>query len=344
MEVKYQVFVSSTYTDLYEERQEVMQALLELDCIPVGMELFPAADDDQWTLIKRLIDDCDYYVIIIGGRYGSINSYGISFTQMEYEYAQFTGIPIIGFLPKNPSEITLSKSEIDPEARIKLDKFKLIVQKKTCRFYENSSELGSQVSRSLVRLIKDKPRPGWVKSSALPSADVTKELLLLKNEVDRLKIELEQSNSKGPKGTEALSQGEDRFKIKYGSQVTFRVFGSYHNITDELVLTWNEIFAFISPFMLDESSEIELAKQVNALIAKKLVEIGKDAQVSDSGFGSYSKVGLLEECFNTLIVQFKALGLIKKSTKKRSIKDTANYWTLTPFGEYHMTRLVAIIK
>ena len=53
MEKKYQVFVSSTYDDLRPERQEVIQALLELDCIPAGMELFPAADDDQWTLIER---------------------------------------------------------------------------------------------------------------------------------------------------------------------------------------------------------------------------------------------------------------------------------------------------
>jgi hypothetical protein len=50
--------------DLKEERKEVIQALLELDCIPVGMELFPAADDDQWTLIRELIDDCDYYILI----------------------------------------------------------------------------------------------------------------------------------------------------------------------------------------------------------------------------------------------------------------------------------------
>ena len=68
MEKKYQVFVSSTYRDLATERQDVIQALLGLDCIPVGMELFPAADDDQWTLIKRLIDDCDYYILIVGGR------------------------------------------------------------------------------------------------------------------------------------------------------------------------------------------------------------------------------------------------------------------------------------
>jgi hypothetical protein len=47
-EKRYQVFVSSTFQDLQEERQEVIQALLELDCIPSGMELFPAANEDQW--------------------------------------------------------------------------------------------------------------------------------------------------------------------------------------------------------------------------------------------------------------------------------------------------------
>ena len=85
MDKRYQVFVSSTYTDLLEARQEVMQVLLELDCIPAGMELFPAADDDQWTLIKRAIDDCDYYIVIIAGRYGSSGPEEKSFTQLEYE-------------------------------------------------------------------------------------------------------------------------------------------------------------------------------------------------------------------------------------------------------------------
>lgn len=72
LDKRYQVFVSSTYEDLVEERQAVMHALLELDCIPSGMELFPAADDDQWTLIKRVIDDCDYYIVVIAGKCGSM--------------------------------------------------------------------------------------------------------------------------------------------------------------------------------------------------------------------------------------------------------------------------------
>ncbi len=87
MEKRYQVFVSSTFTDLMDERRAVMQALLELDCIPAGMELFPASDDDSWTLIQRVIDDCDYYLVIVGGRYGSLDAYGIGYTEKEYDYA-----------------------------------------------------------------------------------------------------------------------------------------------------------------------------------------------------------------------------------------------------------------
>ncbi len=82
MEKRYQVFVSSTYADLKQERRNVTQVLMEMDCIPAGMELFAAADEEQWEFIKRIIDDCDYYLLIIGGRYGSTTPDGMSYTEM----------------------------------------------------------------------------------------------------------------------------------------------------------------------------------------------------------------------------------------------------------------------
>ena len=109
MNKRYQVFVSSTYEDLIEERLEVMKALLELDCIPCGMEYFPAANEDQWTFIKKLIDTCDYYVVIIGGRYGSEDSDGKSYTQKEYEYALSKGIPTIGFMYYDRNSLSIEK-------------------------------------------------------------------------------------------------------------------------------------------------------------------------------------------------------------------------------------------
>jgi Domain of unknown function (DUF4062) len=78
------VFLSSTYEDLREERAAVIQSLLQLDCIPAGMEVFPASDDDQWTLIKGVIESADYYVVVVAGRYGSTDKSGIGYTEKEY--------------------------------------------------------------------------------------------------------------------------------------------------------------------------------------------------------------------------------------------------------------------
>jgi hypothetical protein len=152
VEKRYQVFVSSTFRDLEMERQEVMHALLELDCMPSGMELFPAANETQWNLIKKVIDDCDYYVLILGGRYGSIGPEGISYTEMEYQYALSTGKPTIAFLHRNPGKIIADNSESTAEGKEKLQAFRESVEKKLCKHWESPQELGSVVSRSLFNL------------------------------------------------------------------------------------------------------------------------------------------------------------------------------------------------
>lgn len=63
---RFQVFISSTFRDLVNERQAVLKGVLELDHMPAGMELFPASDDSAWQLIKNVIDASDYYVLIMG--------------------------------------------------------------------------------------------------------------------------------------------------------------------------------------------------------------------------------------------------------------------------------------
>ena len=43
---RYQIFISSTYTDLQLERQAVLQSVLKLRHIPVGMEHFVATNEE----------------------------------------------------------------------------------------------------------------------------------------------------------------------------------------------------------------------------------------------------------------------------------------------------------
>src|SRR5262249_3902795 len=156
----------STYEDLRDERQEIIQALLELHCIPSGMELFPASDDDQWSLIKRVIDDCDYYVVVIGGRYGSIGPDGKSYTQMEYEYAVASRKPVLAFIHANPGGLIADKFEKSEDLRVKLDAFRQLAKQRMCRYWSSRHELGALVTRSMIQVIEQKPAIGWVRANA----------------------------------------------------------------------------------------------------------------------------------------------------------------------------------
>jgi hypothetical protein len=46
-------FDRSTNADPKDERRAVIQMVIQLDCIPAGMELFPASDDEQLAFIKH---------------------------------------------------------------------------------------------------------------------------------------------------------------------------------------------------------------------------------------------------------------------------------------------------
>lgn len=176
MKKKYQVFLSSTYIDLAEERSSVMQTLLEMDFIPCGMELFPAADEDQWTLIKKIIDECDYYIVIVAGRYGSIGPDGKSYTQLEYEYALSKGKPIISFLHEKHENLPNNKCEQTEDGKNKLKEFRKICQKKLVKYWNNPENLGGVVYTSLSKLVQSKPAIDWIRADQLNLVDKTMEV------------------------------------------------------------------------------------------------------------------------------------------------------------------------
>ena len=90
-----QVFVSSTFTDLTQERQAAVEAILTAGHIPAGMELFTSGDESQMEVINQWIDESDVYLLILGGRYGSLEPRtGKSYIQLEYEYAIDKGKPL----------------------------------------------------------------------------------------------------------------------------------------------------------------------------------------------------------------------------------------------------------
>jgi hypothetical protein len=67
--------------------------------MPAGMELFTAGNKSQWEVIQRWITDSDIYMLILGGRYGSVEpNSGLSYTELEYDFAVNSGKPFFAIV------------------------------------------------------------------------------------------------------------------------------------------------------------------------------------------------------------------------------------------------------
>lgn len=158
MEKKYQIFISSTYEDLKEERTKVRDTILSMYQFPVGMEMFSAADEDQWEIIRETIDSSDYYVLIIGHRYGSVieeGEYaGISYTHREFRYALEQKIPVLAFLIDDCVAVTPKKMEQDADRKEKLERFKDEVKSgRMLQWWTSKDDLANKVSIALSKQI-----------------------------------------------------------------------------------------------------------------------------------------------------------------------------------------------
>ena len=178
MDVKYQVFVSSTYTDLEKERFAVIQCLLDNDCIPVGMEQFHGVPVNQWEYITKMLDNSDYCVLILAGKYGSIEEQsGVGYTEKEFDYAVANRIPVIRLLIKDLDSLSVKQSETDPTRREKLLAFREKVTRDTlAEFYEDIDDLRTKIAIAINKTIKSCPRPGWVRRGSVDDEEhITKE-------------------------------------------------------------------------------------------------------------------------------------------------------------------------
>lgn len=98
------VFVSSTCYDLSQIRRDLMQFIEGMGFEPVLSEFSSFPVDPSGTTIdtcrRAVREKADLFVLIVGSRYGSMDDYGRSITNLEYLEARATGIPVYVFVLK----------------------------------------------------------------------------------------------------------------------------------------------------------------------------------------------------------------------------------------------------
>lgn len=355
-EKRFQVFVSSTYLDLKDERRAVVETLLEVDAFPAGMELFPATDDDAWTLIESVIDDSDYYLLIVGGKYGSIDpELDVSFTEREYDTAVRLGKPVMAFLHGQPDQLTVEASETDASRREKLAAFRAKVKRaKHVKYWTSPEDLSGKVARTWIQFIKRYPAVGWIRADRATSSEQLAALAKAQKQIEQLTLELERTRTRAPAGAEALAQGDEEFLLPVYCRAEWwtdqaprrRSVGAW----TQVAFTWDRVFGYLGLTMMQEADHETLKDTLRTLVAlDHRTEVRRTAldkartAANEAGFEnvrrSLKSVSVDDDDFQTILLQLVALGLIQHSQRARSVKDTSKYWALTPFGH---TRLIQI--
>ncbi|KAF3304020.1 DUF4062 domain-containing protein [Carnobacterium sp. PL17GRE32] len=313
--IKYQVFLSSTYKDLSKERKQVLDVLLMADCIPAGMESFVATDDEQFNVIKKVIDLCDYYILIIGKKYGSINdSTGISYTEMEYNYARDKGIPVLVFSIDDSIEVDDEKIESDDIKRGKLAEFKnKAMQNRLASVWRDASDLMGKVAISIMQAKSEIQRPGWRRGDSADNEELLKQILSLKTENEELKEKLS-----------SFSTVENEIDLKgnfYEKEISLHFTERVYVFTSGTVINKTIVKTTLSELFKFVSLRLTGVKTINAFI--------DEVSAFKSGYYVSNQDALIARNW------FEQLNLIESYTDEDDIEKVK----LTDFGRSMMNQL-----
>jgi uncharacterized protein DUF4062 len=317
MEKRYQVFVSSTYTDLADARREVVQTLLQMDCIPAGMELFPAADEEQLQFIRKVIDDCDYYILIVAGRYGSIDPHGVSYTEREFDYAVEQNIPVLAFVHADPSTLPPHHQEADDGLKARLESFRMRIQTgRMCKAWSKASDLAGLVALSMPRAIRNKPRPGWIRGLADDPSALLEQINDLRKRNEDLLHQLQTAAKSQEATVPNLAPLTDTFVLTGSYTFLQTNTAGRWNIT----WSWSNIFGVIGPDLLTWTND----RTVNDTLARAVLESQDKRNASSASVD--------RDPFNTVRIQMLALGLVDIKPMTTTSNTTALFWAITGKG------------
>jgi hypothetical protein len=215
--------------------------------------------------------------------------------------------------------------------------------------WEKPEELQSLVISSLTKTIKLYPAIGYVRADLVPNENAVTEILKLRNKILELEDQLNYAANNAPPGSEVFSQGDELFTVKFTYCVSPKKgpFDFDALLTDDskryvssIDLSWNTIFSAISPLMVYEADDSIFKEQINNLLCEETID--QIRKMKGNVGKVVSEFEINDNYFQKIKVQLKALGLITKSIRNRSVNDRGTYWTLTPYGDNIMTKLIAI--
>jgi hypothetical protein len=339
VEKRFQVFVSSTQQGCTPEKKEVIEALLELDCLPCSNDYFTSPEGPQSALIQKMIDDADFFILIIGNDESPADGPWINKVMAEYEYAVSRDKPVTAFIYHNDTSQRASGIETNATDTKQFKKFKKELIDTMAILWSKVPELGALVSRLISQGRKYFPQAGWVRANMVH--ELVGRSKLSSNKYIRTRErdgELVSTLTEAP--MEDLAEGDEQVEVYVETSG-----GPYNKPvvkSESFTVSWKTIAYHLLPKVMDPIRESTFRTNLNTIFRDIYLQINRGKSLP----GNF-KVLISNETFDAVKIQFHLLGFIRlysTEIEKEEGVTTTKMVSLTERGRQKLIGLRAVRK
>ncbi|WP_237738856.1 DUF4062 domain-containing protein [Alcanivorax hongdengensis] len=332
---RYQVFISATYPDMQEARQALMVPLMDMGLMPTGFDSSAADGNTLLPVIQRMIEESDYFILLVGGRYGTLSPMGLSEIHREYIFAATKRKPVIALIHDNPAMLPESRRETTREGQVRREDFaRLLENKAICYRWSTEKGLAELISKVMPEVMREHPADGWIRADRAGQGGGAQSAAL-KERIAVLEKEREELLAQARPPLKSLARGSDQVSLDYSCNVYEG--GDCKLAMASTRISWDQAFACVAPLMLNPASEMSLQKALEDYIGRRALA---DVQGDFPKAHAVRNVVMASHAFNQVKVHLRALGLINKSQEKDS--RGLPMWQLTAHGDNTMSQVMAV--
>ena len=250
-ERRYQVYLCTAGLDMQPERITLLQTLAGMGFFCWGPEL---RTPQHTAFARRQIDECDYFILLVGGRYGELTPSGVSYMHLEYIYAVTKQKPVLAILHAEPERREAHLREPTDDGRAKLDDFrKRLLQDQILHLtYQDCRDLDTSARLALPRLLEKFPVKGWIRAEQAGHAQPVRSL--------RQSLQLPAERPMGQPSAQAVS-GDHAVAFEY--RVHAYQDGNFKELRLSRQLSTFELLEIFAPVFSDPALEDLFARTLH---------------------------------------------------------------------------------
>lgn len=253
---RYHVFICTSGADMQAERVVLSQALVSQGFFSWGLEQRTPLTT---AFARRQIDDCDYFVLLLGGCYGDLSASGVSYMHLEYIYAVTKQKPILVLMHEAPELRAPEFREVTGEGRSKFNDFRQQLQRErdVVVSYRNMRDLEMALRHAMPQMIERYPTAGWIRPQNTQK---------LQEEIDQLRQKIAQLELNGNSVNDEPLQlpkthPEEMFAFDY--KVHAYQDGNFKELRPQRKMKWGDILAVLGPGFSPAAPEENFARVMN---------------------------------------------------------------------------------